>query len=491
MVTNMVTRQAGNDVRQRPIGLSRRRRPMSPRRYFYHARRQVTRTTANSQEIAPPVSAWRSAWQSGGTRLLLLPASAILGIVNSRLIIDHFGEGAFAQYGLLVGLGSLLPFADLGMAAAIVNVVGQSDDPATDPAVRRVLTTALRVLFGSFIVLSVVCAVITMSGSWPRLLGGALLPGSGATAAAICGALIAITMLVAFGQRILVGLHKNHVTIALSGLQTPVVLLTVAVIIALKARLGSYVAVSAYASTFVISLLACAVASRSIRPAVGEAIRGAWHVRTVRGGRVFDVAWPMLIQMIALPLAMQTDRLVLSHVSTLANVARYNLASQIFTPVWLVVSAAGAALWPIFAKARVRPGSPSASPTSLSLGFGGAAAVACIGLGIASPWLVSISSGGQIRIGAALIITFGVFMVMQGLKYPVGMYMTDAQGLRFQAYMILLLLPLNLGLSIWLARLWGAVGPVLGSTVSVFFCQVLANWLWVRRHTQRVAAASE
>lgn len=57
----------------------------------------------------------------------------------------------------------------------------------------------------------------------------------------------------------------------------------------------------------------------------------------------------MLVQAIALPISMQSDRLVLSHVSTPSELARYNLGAQLFLPVWQVITASGTALWPVFA----------------------------------------------------------------------------------------------------------------------------------------------
>ena len=76
-------------------------------------------------------------------------------------------------------------------------------------------------------------------------------------------------------------------------------------------------------------------------------------------------------------------------------------------------------------------------------------------------------------------------MVFQALKYPLGMYMTDARGLRFQAYMILAMVPVNLGLSIVLAGSLGAAGPVIGSLVGVVLFQYVANLLYVRRRAAR------
>ena len=58
--------------------------------------------------------------------------------------------------------------------------------------------------------------------------------------------------------------------------------------------------------------------STGLRRALRDVAAGA---NASRGGEVFDTAWPMLLQMIALPIAMQTDRIVLSHVSDLKNLS--------------------------------------------------------------------------------------------------------------------------------------------------------------------------
>jgi hypothetical protein len=105
----------------------------------------------------------------------------------------------------------------------------------------------------------------------------------------------------------------------------------------------------------------------------------------------------------------------------------------------------------------------------------------------ASPFLADLASGGRIELGGVLVASFTVFMVLQGLKYPLGMFMTDAAGLRFQALMIVLMLPVNVGLSWYLAGELGAAGPVIGSIIGVGFFQVLANNLYVRRRLREAA----
>jgi O-antigen/teichoic acid export membrane protein len=193
----------------------------------------------------------------------------------------------------------------------------------------------------------------------------------------------------------------------------------------------------------------------------------------------------MLVQMLALPLAMQTDRIVLSHRAGVDVLAQYNLASQMFNPIWAVISAGGVTLWPVFARARAR--GEALSPVSISWLFGAAAAVMAAVLALVSPWLASLASGGAITLGPLLLVAFLVLMSFQGLKYPLGMFMTDPAGLRFQALMVVLMLPVNLGLSWWLAGPLKAAGPVIGSVVGVGLFQYVAYAWYVRRRTAATA----
>jgi Na+-driven multidrug efflux pump len=198
-------------------------------------------------------SVWFGAARSGAVRMLVLPLSAILGVLVTRVIVENYGTAAFAQYGLLVTIGSLLPFTDLGVSAAVMNAVGASTAPGTDDRVRRVLVTAIRVLIGSAVVLSVIAVATPAAGLWPTLLGPGLLPGAGPLVAMTCLVLIAVTMPFGIGQRILAGLGKNHLAIAVGGLQTPLVLGTLLVLLHLHVPAGAAVPVIAYGATLVLS----------------------------------------------------------------------------------------------------------------------------------------------------------------------------------------------------------------------------------------------
>lgn len=434
---------------------------------------------------AKGTGALRSVGGNALARLIALPISAVLGIVVTRLIIDEYGTASYGQYALLVGIGALLPFADLGISASIMNAAAGSAHPRSDEHLRRTLISCIRILAMSASVVILLAVVLAVAGAWDDILGAGLKGPAGQTAAALVLAVIGATLTVSFGQRILAGLGKYHWVIILNALQTPLVLLALAVMIKFDLGSGDYIAVTSYVATFLIMVMALVLANRQLRPTLGLALRDALRVRSVRGARVFDTAWPMLVQMIALPLAMQSDRIVISHVSSLRQLTEYSLAAQMFNPVMAVVGAAGIALWPIFARARADGVRSTVSPLRMSLLFGVIALGVSVAIALASGLLSELATNGTIELTGPLLLAFTALVVLQAVKNPVGMFMTDARGLRYQAIMVVLMLPVNLGLSLVLAERVGAVGPVIGSVVSVAIFQVAANWIYVRRQLSR------
>ncbi|MDF8266472.1 lipopolysaccharide biosynthesis protein [Luteipulveratus flavus] len=414
---------------------------------------------------------------NAAAKMLVMVLSGLVSVVTTRLIIEHFGLPAYAQYGLLASMAAWVPFADLGMSAAIMNTVGGSADPARDEHVRRVLTSAVRVLLGSAAVLALVGLLLGVTGAWPTVLGEGLLDGGG-TVATVCVLVFAATLPLGVGPRLLTGLGLNHLQIRVQLLPAPFMLGSVLLLLLLGDD-GTWLAMFSFLGGTVVAGVSLWVAARRVRPQLGAALADVPRVRSVPGARVMDVAWPMLAQMVALPIAMQTDRLLLSHLSTTNELAQYNLASQLFGLIVQTVMAAGIALWPVFAKARAD--GEVRSPVGLAGGF----LVAGLGAGLLLAALLPVAtpllSDGRISLDAPLVAGFVAFVAVQAAKYPLGMYLTDARGLRFQVAPILVLVPLNLVMSWLLVAPLGAAGPVWGSALAVLLCQVLPNLWYVRR----------
>ncbi|MBC7723502.1 MAG: polysaccharide biosynthesis protein, partial [Burkholderiaceae bacterium] len=338
--------------------------------------------------------------------------------------------------------------------------------------------------------IALVGLIIWLLGLWPVILGNGLMGEGGATAALVCALVFGLVLPLTVGQRILVGLGKTSTQIATQAVIAPFILLSVLAFIALGLPAGSFVAVLSYLGTGLVSLLCIILAARAIRPQVGRAIRDIPRLTTVKNVPILATAGPMLVQMLILPIATQTDRLLLSHLTVGDELAQYNLGSQLFGIVVQTIAAAGLALWPIYAKARstsqVRsPIKPAGVFLLAGLGLGGIMA-------FAAPYIVHFLSDGKVVLDGWVIVGFVAFVSVQALKYPLGMYMTDARGLRFQVLPIIILLPINLGLSWYLIGVIGAGGPVLASAISAFLCQALPYFWYVQRDLRvRRAAAGE
>lgn len=409
----------------------------------------------------------------------VMGVSGILGLITTRLIIQHFGTDDYAQYGLLTSLPSLLPFADLGMAAVVINAVAGSNDPKQDQLVRRSIMTALRILIVAGLILILVSGLITWFDWWPVLLGAGVQGDEGNLAAFLCLAVFGLALPFSVGARVLVGLKRASTQVAAQSVVSPLILLSVGLAVTLSLPVGGYLAVISAVASGIASLFCLILAARALRPQISRAIRDVPRIRSVKGVPALGLAWPMLAQMVALPIAMQTDRILLSHLTRGDELAQYNLAMQLFGLVLQTIAAAGVALWPFFAKARA-DGAIVSPMKSVMWFLGGGLAVAGA-LAVVSPWITGFVSAGKIQLDVWLLVGFVVFVAMQSAKYPLGMYMTDARGLRFQVLPIVIMVPLNLGLSWLLIGVLGAAGPIIGSAIAVALCQVVPNFWYVTR----------
>lgn len=426
---------------------------------------------------------WGVVGSTATAKVLVMALSGVLGLITSRLIIDHFGTAAYAQYGLLTTLPNLVPFADLGIAAVVINAVAGSSDPRRDSFVQRTIVTAVRILLVSGAVVATGAVLITALGWWEPILGEGLIADGGSTAAFLCTVIFAVVLPLTVGQRILVGLRRTNQQVATQGIVAPFMLLSVGAMVVLAVPAGSMLAVFSYIASGLVSIVCLWLAGRALGSQVRTAFRAVPRLRSVPSVPVIALAWPMLVQMVALPLAMQTQRILISHMTRGDELAQFNLASQLFGVILQTIAAAGLALWPLYAAARAQ--SRVESPVVTSLWFMAGGLLLAGALAVVSPWVVAFVTDGAFRLDGWLVAGFVVFVGLQAAKYPIGMYMTDARGLRFQVVPVVIMVPLTLGLSWWLIGLLGAAGAVIALSVSVALCQVIPNLWYVQRDLAR------
>jgi O-antigen/teichoic acid export membrane protein len=302
--------------------------------------------------------------------------------------------------------------------------------------------------------------VLSFTGLWPAVLGDA---AYGGWLFGLGMAFYALGFVPGLGDAMLLGVHRNHVTILVQSLVMPVALVMVGVLVAVDAdpRIVVVVPAASFAATNAITMI---FAARSTgfrwRSVLAKVPRPRLHA----GARIRGVAGPRLVNNIAVPLALASDLVVLSHFSTPDQVADYGICLQLFTPLTALVAAAAAPLWPIYLAAKA-DGSSGPPVLRTVLGFLGATALVCALLVPLAPWAGRVISGGQVQLGVLLPCAAALMAMVFAASFPVGMALTTPRELRFSATVSVIALPLNVGASILLARSIGAPGPLIATAV--------------------------
>ena len=285
------------------------------------------------------------------------------------------------------------------------------------------------------------------------------------------------------GQRVIIGLGRSATQVISQGVVSPAMSCFLLLAIVTGLGRGNAVSIYSYIANALVSVICIVVAWRATRPLFREALKDVPRLRSVRGVRIVNTAGPQLLQSLAIPIAFQTDQLLLSHLGQSQALAEYGLANRLFNMLTQTVMAAGVAMWPMFARARADK--RVESPFKPAIAFSGGGFVLALALVAITPWAARVMSHGKIVLPAALVWAFAAYVAVEAGKQPLGMYMTDPRGLQFQVIPVLILVPMNLAISWVLIGPFDAAGPILGSVISVVLCQILPYAWWVRRDVAR------
>lgn len=421
-----------------------------------------------------------------GARALSMAVSLVCGVLTVRLILGGPGVEYYALYTLVASLPGLISFSDLGSGAVLVNSIAVSDDPRGDRVIRAQLTTVGRIMVGFAGTGMIVNAILYLTGAWTVILGDAgAIPG--ADLAAFTSLMIfCLGIPLGIWQRVLLGLHKNHWIILIQAAQGPLNLLLVWLLVSFALpSAGTFLALSSMVSGFLVAATGFTFALTALSPLLGRALRDVPRVRRAPGVRVMHVGWPMLVQLVSAPLSVALLRYVLAQSGSTHDVAEYGAVGQVFFAINGVVAAGGLALWPLFTRARAR-GTLARGPYLIAALFAGGAAVICAIVWAVSPWLFAFITDGTLDVAGTTVLAFGLMVVCQAALYPLGMFLMDEAGIRFQMIPVALMTVSTITLALLVTPALGSAGPVLANAVSVLVFQIVPFAVYISRHRERL-----
>jgi O-antigen/teichoic acid export membrane protein len=410
-------------------------------------------------------------------RVLGFVPQGIATLLASNLILREYGVDAFSNYVLVLSVLLLIPLNNLGAAASVTQAVAAHG--VTDDLSRRTAVTATRVLLTSGLGLTVVAAAFGLGGLWPRLLGSS---NVGNLWVALAIILYGLSFVPALGLSVLLGSGHNHLAIAVQALTAVLSAIFVGLMVAGHLDENVLVVVPALA-ILLTNLVAMVVSHRLTGFPWASVLRQAPFRRAHPGARIRSLALPMLITSLALPIAFLADRVVLSHVSTDVQVARYALVLQLFSPVTGLIMATAQPLWPMFTRARATGGTGPRMAVILTVFLGGTVVVSAVLVLLADP-IGSVVSDHRISLGVGLPALAAGVTLLQAALFPLTMSMADPAGARIVAISTVLSVPANLTLSVYWARSWGAPGPMLSMLVVSVVLQLVPWAVFAARRSR-------
>lgn len=418
-------------------------------------------------------------------RLTTLVTGLVCGLLISRIILTDMGVESFALYSLLAALPALIPFADLGAGAVVVNAFAETRSPRSDTSLQRRLVTVVRVMGGFALIALALNVVLLVSGAWSALLGSAGEDARAPYAAFVCVLAFAVSMPLGIWTRVLLGLSRNHLVVLIQGLQAPLALALVFLIAHSPGDgAGVFVAAGYFIALVLVAIIGFRIADHQTHGLLQLTLRRSFSRRRARGARVMNVGWPMLAQTLTPPISTQLTRFVLAQVVTSTALAQYGLIVQLTLPAQSLVAAVGLTLWPYYSRARSR-GETGISPYLLSALFGGAAVIGSALLVILAPPLIEFVVAGVVSVTAPVVAVFCVQIVASAILYPLGMYLMDAEGIRFQTIPAILMSLGSIAGVVMLAPSWGIVSVPASVAVSTVLFQIVPFAVYIRGRRRR------
>ncbi len=408
------------------------------------------------------------------TRLFTYPLTIACSLVTAALLIQSASVEDYAGYTLVASILPILAFLDLGYGGAATN---WATEYANTP------DSTARTLLGSRLIRALKVAAI------PTGLGLLAALGSSIWATvtdqkwlhipiAVLSLTLAIyTLSVPFSiiSKLLIGTGRTTHWILIQVIQPLVALGFVALAIGLDAK--ALIPAAPAVSLLVMCIVGAGFGLRAVSLSLVRLVKS--RNEGTRNEALFSAAWPMMIILIANPLALSSDRLLLSWYGQTSDVATYSLGAQLFSPALALLSATGLALWPHYAKKRFI--GDQARPWTMVSVFALVAVVGSLLLILLSPWLAGMISGGKIELPVLLVVCLSCALIVQAAQLPMGMYMMHGSGPKFQAALLVVMFVVKFGLSLAWIPTFGPGGPALATAVAIAVCQLIPGAYLIAR----------
>jgi O-antigen/teichoic acid export membrane protein len=426
-----------------------------------------------------------SALAAAGAKMISLLAL----MLTVPMTLGYLGVERYGLWMAMTGLLAVVGFADLGLGFGLVNSLARAEGLGDSRYARRAVSSAFFMLAAVAAALSLVLLL-----GWHALPWGHFFNARSAATGAEAGRAMAVLL-----SCFLIGLPLSVVNHGFAGLQEGYRL-------SFYQGLGSLLTlISIVAAVYLHASLPWLVLASSGAPLLSGALAG-WdlfyrrrsdlrprpeHASLQGTLEIARLGGLFFVIQVAAAVAFQADGLVLARILGPESVATYTITQKLFLQVPFVLGYFLTPLWPAYAEAVARRDLAWVKRT-LRRSMAAAFAVnlpAAVILFFSARWVLGRWVGGSIDPPTTLLASLAVWVGLNSLNGPLGMFFNGAGALRYQALTCVPMAVANLALSIFLTHKIGIAGVVLGSIIAqTLFCYLPAL-IYVPRLFRRLERA--
>ena len=441
--------------------------------------------------------------RTAGLRAAVLPISGACALTTAGLTVHYAGVLAFGFITMIAQLQIALPFADLGLGAAVARAVARaSKGQQSIEEVRLLVRRTALVLAGVGILGATIATLIGVLGWWSDFFR---VPESLAPQVDLVMSLVLsiffLGLPLGLAARVLVGRDRSDLLVLL-GLIPPAGNLVAVLVLGHLGVPPVWLAVGLPVAT--LSFVGICASLAFLHPRIGlrglyaaadvaeqhgsgqhrseHMLNSAGHepfFATVR--RILLGGLPVLLAMAGLALSEQHGRLVLARIATSVDVSEYAMALQLYLPIYSVLFMSAMVLWPRFAV-----GVDVALWRRANLVLLGLGSAAALGFAIFARPMSQLVTAGNLVPSWGVVLGMAAALVAQSIHLTQANLFTDRQGFWRQAAMnstlLVLVIPGTvLGVQLGL----GAAAPGISMAVGVMLAQVIPGLYMTHRAVSR------
>ncbi|CAN5605924.1 O157 family O-antigen flippase [soil metagenome] len=414
---------------------------------------------------------------------------SICMLIYVPLALNYLGKERFGLWQTMTALIGSLAISDLGIGNGMISMLAATQGADDRPQARRIISSATFIILLVAAIAGMAFAIVYPLVDWPAVFNAQspLATSESGPAVAWCIALFLVSLPLNVVQSTHLGYQEGFVPNIVQAAMNALGLLGIFIAIKLGYGLVGMTILWLGGSIIVRAINAIylfGVQRRWLTPALRD-----FHWKTAIS--LLKVSVLFLVIGASIAVGYTSDSFVVTQILGPEAVTEYNVPYRLFSIVTVALGFFLGPLWPAYAEARSRGDVAWVKRTLrrslfISFAFNLFAAAALM---VAGRFLIHLWVKDAVSPSNALLFAFAMYLLVAGLHVPLSALLNGLSIVRFQLACWIAMAVVNIGLSIWLTKLYGVPGVVFGTVIANFVCFVVPSAWYVRRFLSRMQPA--